>query len=100
VTFPARARALISWDGRGLFWAPLVERLVAGSGAFIGKPEGPVGAGLGTWLSFVSLPKAGDNFIIRHNFELSIREKRVVSVSRVVGLSLGSAPMNPSSGTA
>jgi hypothetical protein len=96
---PARARALISWDGCRLFSAPLVELLAAGSGAFAAKPEGPVGADLGAWLSFVSLPKAGDDFIIRHNFELSITENLVVSVSRAVGLSLGSAPMNPSSGT-
>ena len=77
-----------------------MELLAASSGVFVGKPEGPVGAGLGAGLSFVSLPKAGDDFNIRHNFELSIKEKRVVSVSRIVGLSLGSAPMNPSSGTA
>ena len=77
-----------------------MELLTAGSGAFVAKPEGPVGAASGEWLSFVNLPKAGDDFITRHNFELSIKENLVVSVSRVVGFSLGSAPMNPSSGTA
>ncbi len=77
-----------------------MELLASGSAVFVGKSEGPVVAGLGAGLSFVSLPKAGDDFNIHHNFELSIKEKRAVSVSLVVGLSLGSAPMNPSSGTA
>jgi hypothetical protein len=53
--------------------------------------EGPAGAD--------SLPYAGEDFNVRQSLELSIREKLVGSVSRAVGFSLGSTPINPSSGT-
>jgi len=65
----------------------------------LGRVDAAAGIDEPRSVSFVNLPYVCDALNTLQSFEPSNKVKLVGSVSRVVGLSLGSAPINPWLGT-